>query len=164
MWKAIVKRREYLPDTVTDIDNFNDIMELHAPAGQWYMEEMTDQFDVMLRGKLIATYMFDDTPPPEPVALDENGHDARYEDWLTVCGMPHLELASDGERVMSAKALQIAADMLHHILNNRDGGAWNESDIRLALGAIAGIRAQQGDFPGEGECHLTNFMDICIYG
>jgi len=99
------------------------------------------------------------------IVNDENGHDARYEDWLASCRIENQHgIASDGQRVTSAKALQIAADVLHCYISP-EGTTWTADDIRLALGAIAGIRAQQGDWPEEPNCdYLTHYMDICIYG
>lgn len=102
-------------------------------------------------------------------ALDENGRDARYQDWMDICGTDTN--ASDGERVTSAKALEIAADMLHRMLGDDSANKWEERDVRLALGAIAGIRAQAGVFSADSRAlgfrdgiSATHQLDIWIYG
>jgi hypothetical protein len=101
------------------------------------------------------------TPVESERVIDQNDEDAHYEDWLWCCRQKSND-ASDGERVMSAKALQIAADVLHRVqMDTR----WNSNDIKLALGAIAGIRGQRGCEGMESGCdYLTEVMDVAIYG
>lgn len=94
---------------------------------------------------------------------DEFGRDARYDDWLWGCSLNRLSgECSRGDRVMSAVALEIAADVMHAWL---DRGwtyiaGWSENDVKLALAAIAGIRAQTDCEHG----FLTTDMDVAIYG
>lgn len=103
-------------------------------------------------------------------ATDENGANAYYEDWLWGCknqNDPNLNVASNGQRVTAALALQIAADTLRGF--DPDAGdliIWTPNDLRLARAAIAGIRAQQGveEYPGGPEIMLTHFCDIAVYG
>lgn len=122
------------------------------------------------------TYSYDDAidaiteaveAPEPPYANDENGYDARYQDWLWACRKENQAgICSDGDRVTSAKALQIAADVLHYHLTGANHN-WTGRDIQLALGAIAGIRSQQGceDYdPAIRDGYLTHLMDIVIYG
>lgn len=99
--------------------------------------------------------------------LDQNGADAHYEDWLAACRMPHA-VASNGERVTTALALQIAHDVLRFMCGDHDGPLrWTTNDVKLARGAIAGLRAQGGceDLdPAVRDGYLTHYCDIAIYG
>lgn len=94
---------------------------------------------------------------------DQLGNDAYEGDWNSTCGRD--DTSSDGDRVTSAKALQIAADVLRSQLY-AGTHKWTGDDIVLALGAIAGIRAQRGceELMDEGRAYLTEVMDIVIYG
>lgn len=104
------------------------------------------------------------------LVLDENGRDAYYEDWLWGCRVENQSaVASNGERVTVALALQIAADMMR--LLDADcpppEREWNDNDLRLARAAIAGLRAQAGCEhldPAVRDGMLTHFCDIAIYG
>lgn len=110
--------------------------------------------------------------PPSPVnnmthkALDENGQDAYYEDWLWGCKPDNQSgIGSNGERVTVALALRIAADVLRSF-DGHPKPSWTGKDLKLARAAIAGLRAQQGieEYPGGREIMLTHFCDIAIYG
>lgn len=99
--------------------------------------------------------------------LDENGADAHYEDWLAACRMPYA-LASNGQRVTTALALQIAHDVLRS-LDPECGErlTWTWDDLKLARGAISGLRAQGGCEhldPAVRDGMLTHYCDIAIYG
>lgn len=99
-------------------------------------------------------------------ATDDNGADAYYEDWLAAC-REGKNLASNGERVTVTLALRIAADVLRSMDPNVSSHQmWTPNDLRLARGAIAGLRAQQGveEYAGGPEIMLTHFCDIAIYG
>lgn len=99
-------------------------------------------------------------------ATDENGSNAYYEDWLWACREGE-NLASNGERVTVALALRIAADTLRGFdPDTPELITWTPNDLRLARGAIAGLRAQQAieEYPGGPEIMLTHFCDIAIYG
>lgn len=104
--------------------------------------------------------------------VDENGVNARYQDWCDICGTN--DTASDGSRVCAAKALEIAADILHFFndpIGKGRSNNWTQRDIKLALGAIAGIRAQAGIHgPDSRYLHrpeglmATEQIDIWVYG
>lgn len=108
-----------------------------------------------------------------PQSFDENNADAYYEDWLEYCGKD--DTASNGERVTSALALRIAADVMKFfdpdIPNHKC--LWTVDDIKLARAAIAGIRAQQGIVSADSKAilrngddgwHATRQLDVWIYG
>jgi len=104
---------------------------------------------------------------------DENGADSYYEDWLAACKM-RTDLASNGERVTTALALRIAADVLRcrdpEVPDTPEQPGWDTwtlNDMRLARAAIAGLRAQggcEGLDPAVRDGKLTHFCDIIIYG
>ena len=102
--------------------------------------------------------------------LDENGRDAYYEDWLWGCRIENRRgIASNGERVTTALALRIAADMLRFLCDGNllDPPDWTENDLKLARAAIAGLRAQAGCEhldPAVRDGMLTHYCDIAIYG
>ena len=102
---------------------------------------------------------------------DENGADCHYDDWLWGCRPENSAgIASNGQRVTTALALQIAHDILraldpetprvpHHV--------WNDNDLKLARAAISGLRAQGGCEhldPAVRDGMLTHYCDIAIYG
>lgn len=107
-------------------------------------------------------------------ATDENGQNAYYEDWLWGCKIENQAgIASNGQRVTTALALQIAADTLRGF--DPDAGdliIWTPNDLRLARAAIAGVRAQAGMFTPDAEplgkgdvgLMLTEVCDIAVYG
>jgi hypothetical protein len=105
-------------------------------------------------------------------ATDENNANAYYEDWLWGCKPENQAgIASNGQRVTTALALQIAADVLRGF--DPDAGdliIWTPNDMRLARAAIAGVRAQQGisetgDYSDNAPLiMLTHFCDIAVYG
>lgn len=107
-------------------------------------------------------------------ALDENGQNAYYEDWLWGCkhqADPKLNVASNGERVTTALALRIAADVLRGMdPDTPELILWTPNDMRLARAAISGVRAQQGisetgDYSDDARLiMLTHFCDIAVYG
>lgn len=110
----------------------------------------------------------------QPQTLDENGQDAYWDDWLWGCKIENQDgIASNGQRVTTALALQIAAD----ILRDHDPSVpamphrWDDRDLKLARAAIAGIRAQHGimgsdaEFLGEPDgIAATHQIDIWVYG
>lgn len=109
------------------------------------------------------------------VSLDENGRDARYEDWMWGCrhqfdepkGPDGVHAASNGERVTTALALEIAADILHQVLEGDEKVKWTDDDIRHALAAIAGVRMQGGceEYdPCITDGMLTHLCDLVVYG
>ena len=103
-----------------------------------------------------------------PPVLDENGQDVHYADWLWGCSRPH-ELASNGQRVTTALALQIAHDTLRALDPDapRVPHMWNDNDLKLARAAISGLRAQGGCEhldPAVRDGMLTHYCDIAIYG
>jgi hypothetical protein len=91
------------------------------------------------------------------MTTDENGHDTYEGDWNSMCGVNPD--ASNGLRVMSAMALEIAADVLRG-----DGKKWTERDVLLARGAIAGMRMQMAEGFDPAARYLTELCDVCIYG
>lgn len=98
--------------------------------------------------------------------LDENGRDAYYSDWLWGCKADN-NTASNGERVTTALALQIAADVMRGLdPDTPEQVMWTPNDMRLARAAISGVRAQQGveEYPDGPEIMLTHYCDIAIYG
>lgn len=103
-------------------------------------------------------------------ALDENGQDAYYDDWIWACSAANQpNTASNGQRVTTALALQIAHDYLRWVCEGdpRNPPAWTQHDLRLARAAISGLRAQMGceDLdPAVTDGYLTHFCDIAIYG
>lgn len=100
----------------------------------------------------------------DEICLDENGHDARESDWNAHCADDNGE---DGERICCARALMIAADSLHRLLGDTQATQWPARDVRVALGVIAGIRAQQGcqrEDESVDTNYLTSLMDLIIYG
>ena len=108
------------------------------------------------------------------MTLDQNSQDAYYDDWLWDCLPENQNLtASNGERVTTALALQIAADVLRSMdPTTSSHQMWTPIDLRLARAAIAGLRAQGGLFTPDAEplgkgdvgLMLTEVCDIAIYG
>lgn len=103
------------------------------------------------------------------LVLDENGRDAYYDDWLWGCGIENQHaVASNGERVTVALALQIAADVLRGLdPDTPELIIWTPNDMKLARAAIAGLRGQGGCEhldPAVRDGMLTHFCDIAIYG
>lgn len=101
--------------------------------------------------------------------LDENGRDAYYEDWLWGCKAENQSaVASNGERVTVALALQIAADVLRGLDPDTPKLIiWTPNDMKLARAAIAGLRGQGGCEhldPAVRDGMLTHYCDIAIYG
>lgn len=104
-----------------------------------------------------------------PLAFDENGANAHYEDWLWGCRVENQSgIASNGQRVTTALALQIAHDTLRALdptLPTRM--PWDDRDLMLARAALSGLRAQAGCEhldPAVTDGYLTHFCDIAIYG
>lgn len=107
-------------------------------------------------------------------ALDENGSNAYYEDWMWGCKAENQSgIASNGERVTTALALRIAADVLRGMdPDTSELIIWTPNDMKLARAAISGIRAQAGMFTPDAEplgkgdvgLMLTEVCDIAIYG
>lgn len=105
------------------------------------------------------------------IHTDENGANAYYEDWLWGCknqNDPKLNVASNGERVTTALALRIAADVLRGFdPDTPELIVWTPNDMRLARAAIAGVRVQAGceDYdPCITDGMLTHLCDLAIYG
>lgn len=109
----------------------------------------------------------DEIEPPEGApawarvaAHDERGKAFAYgAQWAYSLGD---DSAHDGERVTCAKALEIAADALEAQARGC-ATTWSGHELRIALGVLAGIRAQRGceDWGAE---YLTHCMDLAIYG
>ena len=105
-------------------------------------------------------------------ATDENGANAYYEDWLWGCKAENQSgIASNGERVTTALALRIAADVLRVFdPDTPELLLWTPNDMKLARACIAGVRAQQGisetgDYSDNARLiMLTHFCDIAVYG
>ena len=100
---------------------------------------------------------------------DENGADCHYDDWLWGCRRENSAgIASNGQRVTTALALQIAHDVLRAQDPSGDGmHLWTEHDLKLARAAISGLRAQGGCEhldPAVRDGMLTHYCDIAIYG
>lgn len=106
--------------------------------------------------------------------LDENGRDAYYPDWLWGSRPENFSgIASNGERVTTALALRIAADVMRGLDPDvPEQIMWTPNDMRLARSAIAGIRSQGGCFGPDADAlgkgntglMLTEVCDIAIYG
>lgn len=103
--------------------------------------------------------------------IDQDNQDAYYEDWINCCG--EEQLASNSQRVTSAVALRIAADVLRLFDGIPMSHPWTSNDMKLARGAIAGIRAQHGVYTEDSRAlmvdgcdtwHATNQLDVWIYG
>lgn len=103
--------------------------------------------------------------------LDENGQDVHYADWLWGCRVENSAgIASNGQRVTTALALQIA----HELMRSFDPEnpqlpphLWTSNDLRLARAALSGLRAQNGCEhldPAVTDGYLTHYCDIAIYG
>lgn len=100
---------------------------------------------------------------------DENGANAYYEDWLWGCKAENQSgIASNGERVTTALALRIAADVLRGFdPDTPELVLWTPNDMRLARAAIAGVRAQGGceEYdPCITDGMLTHLCDLAVYG
>lgn len=105
------------------------------------------------------------------MTIDENGADAYQEDWDWALGTDGK--ASNGQRVTTALALRIAADVLRSLdpIAPSCTHPWTTRDLKLARAAISGVRAQQGvtgpdaDFLGQPDGLMaTHQIDIWIYG
>lgn len=102
----------------------------------------------------------------DEIILDENNQNVPYEDWLWGC-KDQDNIASNGQWVTVALALQIAADVMRGL--DPDTPAvqiWTPRDMKLARAAIAGLRAQHGveEYTDGPMIHLTHYCDIAIYG
>lgn len=101
-------------------------------------------------------------------AVDQNGVEFNYGE-LWAYGIDDTSPLSDGtERINTAKALEIAMDVMTGPRNFR----WTDGDINQAVAVLAGVRAQSGvegpdaDFlvgPGQS-ITATQQIDIWVYG
>jgi len=107
------------------------------------------------------------------IVHDQNGADSYFGDWRWACLPEQREaVSSTGERVTSALALRIAADVLREKDPQFTGEvhAWTHRDMRLARAAIAGIRGQGGIVTKDSlilrdrDWMATNQLDVWIYG
>lgn len=106
-----------------------------------------------------------------PQHLDENGADCHYADWLWGCRVENQSgIASNGQRVTTALALQIAHEVLRAldpVTPHAPSHMWNDRDLMLARAALSGLRAQAGCEhldPAVRDGYLTHYCDIAIYG
>lgn len=95
--------------------------------------------------------------------IDENGNGFDNPEWSLLVADHEL---SNGERCLSANALQIAMDVMRGTPHS-----WTERDIALAVGMIGAIRGQQGVFSPDAEVlgfedgmNATHQIDIWVCG
>lgn len=104
------------------------------------------------------------------LSLDANGVSFDLPNVGTMLGHDTL---SNGQRINSANALQIAMDMLSYLADKPAHVVpkWTQLDVRLSTEMLGMIRAQQGVISedskiltGRDNWHATRQLDVWIFG